>query len=55
MAILYVRNVPRDLYAAIRKQAKKNRRSIMFEVLEVLQHNFPTARELKARKQCMKD
>jgi plasmid stability protein len=51
MPIPYVRNVPRDLYAAIRKKAKENRRSMAFEVLEVLKHNIPTARELKARKQ----
>jgi hypothetical protein len=33
------------------KKDKENRRSMAFEVLEVLKHNFPTTRDLKARKQ----
>lgn len=51
MAILYVRNVPRDLYEALRKRAGARRRSIAAEVLALLEENIPTERELKARKE----
>jgi plasmid stability protein len=49
MATLHVKNIPRDLYAALRKRAKSNQRSIAAEVREVLKENVPTAREMKAR------
>jgi plasmid stability protein len=49
MAILYVENVPEDLYESVRRRAKAHRRSIATEVLAVLQENFPTEKELMAR------
>jgi plasmid stability protein len=49
MATLYVKNVPRDVYAALRNRAQRNHRSIASEVRELLGENVPPARELKAR------
>jgi len=51
MATLYVRNVPRNLYEALRQRARARRRSIAAEVLALLEENIPTAAELKARKE----
>lgn len=50
MATLYVENVPDDLYEALRKRARKKRKSIAAEVLELLEQFVPTERELKARR-----
>jgi plasmid stability protein len=50
MATLYVENVPDDLYDALRRRAKQNRRSIAAEVLSLLESNVPTERELKRRR-----
>jgi len=50
MATLYVENVPDELYDALRKRARKNRRSIAAEVLGLLEQFVPTERELKARR-----
>ena len=47
MATLHVENIPRDLYAALRKRAKSNQRSIAAEVRAILKENVPTAREMK--------
>jgi plasmid stability protein len=49
MATLHVKDIPRELYAALRKRAKSNQRSIAAEVRELLKENVPTAREMKAR------
>ena len=49
MATLHVENIPGDLYAALRKRAKSNQRSIAAEVRALLKENVPTAREMKAR------
>jgi len=49
MATLHVRNIPKDLYAALRRRARAHHRSIASEVRAVLAENVPTARELKAR------
>jgi plasmid stability protein len=49
MATLDVKNIPRDLYAALRRRAKSNQRSIAAEVRALLEENVPTAREMKAR------
>lgn len=49
MATLHVKNIPRDVYAALRKRAKSNQRSIAAEVRPLLKENVPTAREMKAR------
>jgi len=51
MPTLYVENVPRDLYEALRKRAKSQRRSIAAEVLALLERNFPTEKELKRRRE----
>ena len=54
MATLYIENVPDDLYEAIRARAKSNRKSIAAAVLLVLEQNFPTARELKVRREFLR-
>jgi plasmid stability protein len=51
MPTLYVENVPKDLYEALRKRAKSNRKSIAAEVIELLRQNVPTAAELKQRRE----
>lgn len=51
MPTLYVENVPRDLYEALRKRAKSQRRSMAAEVLALLERNFPTQKELKRRRE----
>ncbi|HYL64295.1 MAG TPA: hypothetical protein VE077_16905 [Candidatus Methylomirabilis sp.] len=51
MPTLYVENVPRDLYEAIRKSAKSQRRSIAAEILVLLAKSFPTQKELKRRRE----
>ena len=51
MPTLYVENVPKDLYEALREQARKHRRSIAAEVLALLEANILTGKELKARQQ----
>jgi len=50
MATLYVENIPKDLYEALRGRAKARRRSIAAEVLALLEENIPTQKELKARR-----
>jgi hypothetical protein len=50
MPTLYVENVPRDLYEALPKRAKSQRRSIAAEVIMLLEKNIPTERELKRRR-----
>jgi plasmid stability protein len=54
MATLYVENVPDELYDALRKRARQNRKSIAAEVLELLEQNVPTARELKKRREAIR-
>ena len=49
MATLYVENVPDDLYQALRDQARRNRRSIAAETLNLLENNLVTPAELKRR------
>ena len=48
MATLDVENVPVDLYEALRARAR--RRSIAAEILLLLEENFPTEKELRARR-----
>jgi plasmid stability protein len=55
MATLYVENVPKDLYEALRQRAKQNRRSIAAEVLELLEQNIPTGQELKRRRKVFEE
>ena len=54
MATLYVKNVPNDLYAALRKRARQNRTSIAAEIIGLLRDNVPTAAELKRRQELFK-
>jgi plasmid stability protein len=50
MATLYVENFPEDIYKALRKRARANRKSIAAEVISLLEHFVPTAKELKRRR-----
>ena len=50
MATLYVENVPDDIYKALRKRAKANRKSIAAEVISLLSQHVPTEAELKRRR-----
>jgi plasmid stability protein len=50
MATLYVENVPDELYEALRKRAREQRKSIAAEVVSLLQENIATPSELKARR-----
>ena len=51
MPTLYVENVPQDVYDAVRKSAKRRRRSIAAEILDLLERSFPTEKELKRRRE----
>ncbi|HKO04316.1 MAG TPA: Arc family DNA-binding protein [Candidatus Acidoferrales bacterium] len=51
MATLYVENVPKDVYQALRERAKRNHRSIAAEVLSLFEQFVPTKKELKARRE----
>jgi plasmid stability protein len=51
MATLYVENVPDSIYKALRERARKNRKSIAAEVIELLEQNVPTAEELRGRRE----
>jgi plasmid stability protein len=55
MATLYVENVPKDLYEALRARAKKNRSSIAAEVILLLQQFVPTSEELRRRKRAYEE
>ncbi|MFI5115788.1 MAG: hypothetical protein ACHP8B_03730 [Terriglobales bacterium] len=48
MATLCLENVPDELYKALRRRARQNRRSIAAEVLALLEQHIPTARELRS-------
>ena len=50
MPTLYVENVPKDLYEALRARARKNRSSIAAEVISILEQFVPTPEELRRRK-----
>jgi plasmid stability protein len=54
MATLYVENVPDDLYEALRSRAREHRKSIAAETLSLLAENVPTAPELKARREFLR-
>ena len=51
MATLYVENVPEDIYKALRKRARANRKSMAAEVISLLQQFVPTEAELKRRRE----
>jgi plasmid stability protein len=51
MATLYAENVPDDLYDALRKQARENRRSMAAELVSLLRENVVTSKEVRSRQQ----
>lgn len=53
MPTLYVENVPKELYEALRGRARERHRSIAAEVLALLEESIPTERELKARQELL--
>lgn len=55
MSTLYVENVPKDLYEALRARARKNRSSIAAEVIELLEQFVPTPKELRRRMKAFED
>ncbi len=54
MPTLYVENIPNDLYQALRKRARENRKSIAAEIISLLERNVPTAKELQGRREFYK-
>ena len=50
MPTLYVENVPKDLYEALRSRARGRHRSIAAEVIALLEESIPTEKELRARR-----
>jgi plasmid stability protein len=55
MPTLYVENVPKDLYEALRARARRNRSSIASEVIELLEQFVPTPAELRRRMRAYED
>lgn len=51
MATLYVENVPDAIYKALREQARKKRKSIAAEVIELLEQNVITPDEIRQRRE----
>jgi len=51
MATLYVENVPKELYQALRKRARERRKSMAAEVVSLLERNIPTPDRLRRRRQ----
>jgi plasmid stability protein len=54
MPVLYVENVPDELYRGLRKRAREHRKSIAAEVISLLERDIPTAVEIKRRQQFYK-
>jgi plasmid stability protein len=54
MPVLYVENVPGELYDALRQRARQRRRSIAAEVISLLEESIPTPRELAARQKFLR-
>jgi plasmid stability protein len=54
MPTLYVRNVPKARYEALRKRARANHRSIAAEFLALLRNNILTEKELRARQKMLR-
>ncbi len=55
MPTLYVENVPKDLYEALRARARKRRSSIAAEVIALLEQFVPTPEELRRRKRAFEE
>jgi plasmid stability protein len=51
MPTLYVENIPKDLYQALRKRARENHKSIAGEVISLLERNIPTSETLRRRRE----
>lgn len=49
MATLHIKNVPDELYEALRARARQHHRSIAAEVLSLLEERIPTQKAIKAR------
>jgi plasmid stability protein len=54
MPTLYVENVPLELYEALRRQARQQRRSMASEVISLLEQHVPTERELRERRKWLR-
>ena len=54
MPTLYVENIPKDLYDALRHTARQHRKSISAEVTAILEEHIVTPAELKARRQFLR-
>jgi plasmid stability protein len=54
MPTLYVENIPKELYEALRGRARERHRSIAAEVLALLEESIPTEKELKARQEFLR-
>ena len=54
MPTLYVENIPKELYEALRGRARERHRSIAAEVVALLEESIPTERELKARQEFLR-
>lgn len=50
MSVLYVENVPEEIYAALKARARQHRKSISAEVITLLAENIPTEAELTKRR-----
>jgi plasmid stability protein len=50
MSVLYVENVPEEIYSALKNRAREHRKSISAEVITLLAENIPTETELAKRK-----
>ena len=53
MPVLYVENVPDDLYDALREQARAHRKSIAAEIITLLEQHVPTPKELARRRRLL--
>ena len=54
MATLHVKNIPDDLYEALKQQARRNGNSIAAELRSLLAENLVTVREQRARQRFLK-
>ena len=55
MPTLYVENIPKDLYDALRNTARQHRKSISAEVTAILEEHIVTPAELKARRRFLRE
>ena len=55
MPTLYVQNIPTELYEALRRRARANRKSIAAEVLLLLEQNVVTAAEQRSRQKFLRE